>query len=408
LATIKLSAAKSAGAAISYAEGKNHMAEETKDWLRQKGVSDTLVERLNDRAVAVGGENIDLEHVRGQMRATRELFRKNGGVQAHRVIQSFSAEDLNAANPNDWQRANDLGVELGRRIAPNHEIVVYTHVDGEGHKLHNHIIINAPNLLTGVKYHEHNDFDRVTQINDQLVQENGLSVVHTTQHERQTIAERHLKSTSYVWKDDLRRRIDKSMQDTRTIDFKHLSEVLFENGVNINVRGKNVSYAFLDTDGKQRAARGIKLGASYEKEVIFDELARRAKQLGQINQRTANAAERIPERNQATEQIDQVTQTKQSSVTDRINNTIGISDRIQQSAHRGIDAFTSRINQIRERIKALTDRLTERLVNRLAIQAKATEFQRDMNKLKTQQKAHQTSITKQKTQQRNHDQGLSL
>lgn len=213
MATIKLSAAKSAGAAISYAAGKDKLDEETRDWLRAHGVDETVVARLSDRAVAVGGENVDIEHVRGQMRATRELFHKNTGVQAHRVIQSFARADLNAAVPADWARANALGVELGRLIAPGHEVAVYTHIDGKGHKLHNHIIINAPNLKTGAKYHQHNDFARVTKLNDQLAQEHGLSVIEEpSQHERRTIAERHIDA-GYVWKDDLRSRIDAAMSD---------------------------------------------------------------------------------------------------------------------------------------------------------------------------------------------------
>ena len=66
MATIKLSAAKSAGAAISYAAGKDKLDEETRDWLRAHGVDETVVARLSDRAVAVGGENVDIEHVRGR------------------------------------------------------------------------------------------------------------------------------------------------------------------------------------------------------------------------------------------------------------------------------------------------------------------------------------------------------
>ena len=48
MATIKLSAAKSAGAAISYAAGKDKLDEETRDWLRAHGVDETVVARLSD------------------------------------------------------------------------------------------------------------------------------------------------------------------------------------------------------------------------------------------------------------------------------------------------------------------------------------------------------------------------
>ncbi|WP_239085646.1 relaxase/mobilization nuclease domain-containing protein, partial [Lacticaseibacillus paracasei] len=78
------------------------------------------------------------------MQTTRTLFGQRGKTEVMRVIQSFGPQDFVATNPADWQRVNDLGVELGRRIAPNHEVAVYTHLDGDGHKLHNHIIINMP------------------------------------------------------------------------------------------------------------------------------------------------------------------------------------------------------------------------------------------------------------------------
>ncbi|WP_203634084.1 relaxase/mobilization nuclease domain-containing protein [Lacticaseibacillus suibinensis] len=313
MATIKLSAAKSAGAAISYAEGKDKLGEETKDWLRAHGVDETVVARLNDRAVAVGGENVDVEHVRGQMRATRELFHKNTGVQAHRVIQSFAVADLNAADPADWERANALGVELGRLIAPGHEVAVYTHIDGEGHKLHNHIIINAPDLETGEKYHQHNDFARITKLNDRLAQEHGLSVIEEPiQHERRTITERHIDAGGYVWKDDLRSRIDAAMSDPRTSDFEALSAVLRKKGVDMRVRGKNVSYAFIAPNEKLYAARGTKLGESYEKGAIEHELARRTERLEQAVNR-GRKVERGAER-------------------------------LQQSADRGIEATQGRID----------------------------------------------------------------
>lgn len=312
MATIKLSAAKSAGAAISYAAGKDKLDEETRDWLRAHGVDETVVARLSDRAVAVGGENVDIEHVRGQMRATRELFHKNTGVQAHRIIQSFAVNDLNAADPADWERANALGVELGRLIAPGHEVAVYTHIDGEGHKLHNHIIINAPNLETGAKYHQHNDFARVTKLNDRLAQEHGLSVIEElSQHERRTIAERHIDA-GYVWKDDLRSRIDAAMSDPRTSNFEALTAVLSEKGVDIRVRGQNVSYAFLGPNKACHVSRGTKLGASYEKGAIQDELARRTKQLEQA--------------------IDRDGKVKRGA------------EQLQQSATRGIEATQGRID----------------------------------------------------------------
>ncbi|WP_203634029.1 MULTISPECIES: relaxase/mobilization nuclease domain-containing protein [Lacticaseibacillus] len=358
MATIKLSAAKSASAAISYAEGKGKLGEETKDWLREHGVSEDVVVRLSARAVAVGGENVDLEHVRGQMRATRELFRKNTGVQAHRVIQSFAMDDLNAANPADWERANALGVELGRQIAPGHEVAVYTHIDGEGHKLHNHIIINAPDLETGEKYHQHNDFARVTKLNDQLAREHGLSVIkEPSQHERRSIAERHIDAVGYVWKDDLRRRIDQAMLDPRTNGFEGFSAVLSEKGVDIRVRGKNVSYAFLDPNQAHRVSRGNKLGLSYEKGAIEDELARRTEQQQQraVFDRISNQVGRAEQELRATDQS--------AGAGERTVDAVGQHIR---SINRQLGGYHKRIRQVREVIDHARSGLAELVGTQLA------------------------------------------
>jgi hypothetical protein len=273
MGTIKISRAASAGAALDYARGKDRMKDETRDLLRERGVEEDRIATLNDRAVIASGVDvIDIDHVKGQMRATREVHGKNNGTQAMRIIQSYGVDDFNFANPDDWQRCHDMGVELAKRVAPDHEVAIYTHIDGEGHMLHNHIIINMPNIETGVKYHHQNDWLRVTEIENQLDAERGLHVIERKRerHERRDIAQTKMaEQGKYVWTDDLRGRIDAAMSDERSVDLDAFTQRLAENGIDVRFRGENgVSFAFTDEDGKQRRARGSRLGASYEREAI--------------------------------------------------------------------------------------------------------------------------------------------
>src|SRR5699024_11946105 len=65
---------------------------------------------------------------------------------AHHVIQSFKPDEVTP------EKANQVGLELAKKLAPNHEVAVYTH-DDTNH-VHNHIAINSVNFETGKKYQD--------------------------------------------------------------------------------------------------------------------------------------------------------------------------------------------------------------------------------------------------------------
>src|SRR5699024_12473291 len=75
------------------------------------------------RAVEKDGHNLDIDYAKSQMKQTRELFSKNDGIQAHHVIQSFKPDEVTP------EKANQVGLELAKKLAPNHEVAVYTHDD---------------------------------------------------------------------------------------------------------------------------------------------------------------------------------------------------------------------------------------------------------------------------------------
>ena len=143
MATTKLSGTKSTARAINYAE---------------------------KRAVEKSGLNCDVDYAKSSFKATRELYGKTGGNEGHVVIQSFRPGEV------DPKQCNQLGLELAEKIAPNHQVTVYTHDDKD--HIHNHIVINAVNLETGKKFNNNKKaLHDVRRANDEVCKEHGLSVV---------------------------------------------------------------------------------------------------------------------------------------------------------------------------------------------------------------------------------------
>ncbi|MCI6052308.1 MAG: relaxase/mobilization nuclease domain-containing protein [Limosilactobacillus mucosae] len=285
MATIKMNRAKSAAAAISYALGKNRLKQDTKDWLIEHGCpSESL--KNNDRAVVRSGINVSPTHAKVQMKVVRN--HANGDTvknQAIRIIQSFSPDDLDITKPENWQKCNDIGYEFARRAFggskfddtdyPPYQIAIYTHVDGKGHKLHNHIIINKTNLDDNKQWHVENLNDEwlsFRDINDEVCREFGLKIPQERSKQvKKTISERELElKGQYVWKNDLRSRIDEALDEIQKNDIS-LEEALKSREVDLRRRGQNgISFAFIDNEGKKRISRGQRLGTKYERKTIDD------------------------------------------------------------------------------------------------------------------------------------------
>ncbi|MEH6877899.1 relaxase/mobilization nuclease domain-containing protein [Priestia megaterium] len=233
MATIKLSTTKNANALLKYAE---------------------------KRAEVLNSLDCDVDYVRNQFKATREIWGKSGGIQAHHVIQSFKPDEV------DPQQANEIGLQLAEKLAKGHEVAVYTHTDKD--HIHNHIVINAVNYEDGRKFHAHGQeaIDHVRKISDELCKEHGLSIVEKRSADvRYTLAEQSLlQKGKSSWKDEIRTAIDFSKEQATS--FEDFQERLKDQGVQATLRGKNITYEHLESNKK---VRGTKLGWAYEKETIL-------------------------------------------------------------------------------------------------------------------------------------------
>lgn len=241
MATTKLGNTKSASRAINYAE---------------------------KRAEEKSGLNCDVDYAKSAFKQTRALYGKENGVQAHTVIQSFKPGEVTP------EQCNQLGLELAEKIAPNHQVAIYTHADKE--HVHNHIVINSIDLETGKKYQSNKQQrELVKRENDNICRSHGLSVPERdTAKLRYTQAEKSLiEKGKNSWKDNLREDIENAK--AHTSDFKSFSEHLAKTGTEFRVRGKNVSYK---PENVNKWVRGKTLGQDYDKEALEYEFKKRTKQ----------------------------------------------------------------------------------------------------------------------------------
>ncbi|WP_225049996.1 relaxase/mobilization nuclease domain-containing protein [Priestia megaterium] len=271
MATIKLSTTKNANALLKYAE-------------KRAEVSNSL--------------DCDVDYVRNQFKATREIWGKSGGIQAHHVIQSFKPDEV------DPQQANEIGLQLAEKLAQGHEVAVYTHTDKD--HIHNHIVINAVNYEDGRKFHAHGQdaIDRFREVSDELCKEHGLSIVEERSADvSYTLAEQSLlQKGESSWKDEIRTAIDSSKEQATS--FEDFQERLKDQGVQATLRGKNITYEHLESNKK---VRGSKLGLAYEKETILDGFERqvtRERAAGASAERGVTTVTAVIPRNDSTSKSD--------------------------------------------------------------------------------------------------------
>ncbi|PTI50000.1 protein rlx [Staphylococcus xylosus] len=280
MATTKLGNTKSASRAINYAE---------------------------KRAEEKSGLNCDVDYAKSAFKQTRNLYGKDTGIQAHTVIQSFKPGEVTP------KQCNQLGLELAEKIAPNHQVAVYTHTDKDHY--HNHIVINSVDLETGKKYQSNKkQRDLVKKENDNVCREHGLSVTERgTAKMRYTQAEKGIvfDREEYSWKDELRELIENAK--THTSNLETFSEHLEEKGVEVKLRGETISYK---PENANKWVRGRTLGSDYEKGAIDYDHERHQEQQREseyadgfkvnwdaVEQHTEQLKQRRVERAQETKQV---------------------------------------------------------------------------------------------------------
>lgn len=152
-----------------------------------------------ERFVAASGINGCIpELAEKQMCDNRKRWGKNGTttdegptgkiivgqyVQAYHVIQSFARDGLGALdpdNPNDWEKAHELGVQLARKVAGKERLAtVHTQIDGKTGCVHNHIVIDSIDKTTGRSFDSSNVKHKIlTERHDRVLKDSGFNQVN--------------------------------------------------------------------------------------------------------------------------------------------------------------------------------------------------------------------------------------
>lgn len=168
---------------------------------------------------------------------TRQNARvQKGNNLAWHIIQSFSAED--EVTP---EKALEIGKKLMKRMYPDYQYVIATHIDRE--HIHNHIIMCSVNFKDFHKLNSNKtSLAKMQNINDDLCRENGLSVIDRK--------ERPLRN-------DLRKAIDEAINNAD--DFVGFIAQMQSKGYNIKM-GKHISFK---NDDMKRFMRSSTIGIDY-------------------------------------------------------------------------------------------------------------------------------------------------
>ena len=123
-----------------------------------------------DQRMYVTALNCPLETACQSMMETKRRFGKLKGNVAYHGYQSFRPGELTP------ETCHEIGIETARRMWPDYEVVVTTHLNTDS--LHNHFIVNSVSFKTGGKFQNKiRDHVRLREVSDELCLNYELSVL---------------------------------------------------------------------------------------------------------------------------------------------------------------------------------------------------------------------------------------
>lgn len=219
----------------------------------------------------------------GFIKYSNEVMKKNPSrrIKGFNIIQSFPDNEFDYKNQDDIDYCNGLGVELATRLYPDSHFAVVTHTDGDGHKVHNHIIVINDVLSLGTSIKTKRDIRFVRAINDKLMRDVGLSTVQYGHKD-------FTKQKNGQFNIDLTKKIDDALKhSTELIQFIDKLDKL---GVSVKVkRGYThepvgITYSMVDKNNKKkkkgklvsaprtRHRKGSTLGREYTYQSIIKQI----------------------------------------------------------------------------------------------------------------------------------------
>lgn len=254
----------------------------------QKGVLDYCMQPSktfdeDEQLAYISGYHCIPELANESFLATQKIFsHEPDGVRFYHFVQSFKIGK--AISP---QEANEIGMELvqGFQKFKNHEAIVATHIDKD--HLHNHIVVCAYDLESGLKLHYNKFFlSDLRQKSDEICQAHGLNVLKkynpNVKSQRLGPKEYRAAMNGNSWKMALRVAIDFCM--TRATNKDEFQREMKKLGYDMvwTPERKYITYICPTQDGKERKVRDIKLNdEKYLKENMEHEFRIRTELYGQ-------------------------------------------------------------------------------------------------------------------------------
>lgn len=151
----------------------------------------------NEKAEYVSCINCSEYDPYGDMKFTKEQYRKTNNVLAFHGYQSFKEGEVTA------DVAHEIGVKFAEEMFRDYEVVVATHQNTN--HIHNHFIINSVSYKTGKKYNNNRtSLAKLRQISDSICAEYGLSILDEDISYRNTYKYKVLNDDYYkILKEDL-------------------------------------------------------------------------------------------------------------------------------------------------------------------------------------------------------------
>jgi relaxase/mobilisation protein len=240
-------------------------------------------ETKTDEKILVTTNNCFPATAHTQFLKTREDNNVKGTVLARHLIQSFLPDETTP------EQAHQIGLDLCNKILKDeYEFVLTTHID-KGH-IHNHIIFNNVNMVTGKCYQSNKkSYHKIRYQSDKLCKENNLIVIdehyETYKKKYKTSGkswyenEQFKKGTS--WKSKLQFDIDRNIKQSK--DWDDFLDKMTTLGYEIK-HGKHIAFKHKN---KERFTRSKVIGIDYTE----DRLKKRIKE--NTNTRTYPIKKRI-------------------------------------------------------------------------------------------------------------------
>ena len=232
-----------------------------------------------ERTLAVRGHNLDPSRAAEQMSAVWRNFGKDDGntIQTYRIIQSFRESDFHKDNYEDIEKANEIGLALAEKLYPTRQALIVTQADGEGGKVHNHIIVNSVEPVAGKSLRgiETSWEKTISKANDKVLKEHKIKALERgtlrdVAYSRSELSIITDKTAS--WKDMIRDAVEDSISDKNITSMEDLKEKLKDDyDIELKLRGKTITYAGTFNTSKdeenpkfvERKVRATKLGNNY-------------------------------------------------------------------------------------------------------------------------------------------------